>query len=111
VVLGELNIDEAYDPRLKLVLGRLDDNDEFLRHLWTDFQGQLLLQLLGNGVLDEPAAELLLRVSDLGAVLVLEGELVSVVLAENSIALKHILLRNIHGHDLVLFADVCKQQS
>jgi hypothetical protein len=41
----------------------------------------------------------------------LEGELVSVVLAENSIALKHILLRNIHGHDLVLFADVCKQQS
>ena len=73
MVLGELNINEAYDPRLELVLWRLDDNDEFLRHLWTDFQGQLLLQLLGDGILYEPAVELLLRVPDFGAVLILEG--------------------------------------
>ena len=111
MVLGELNINEAHDPRLELVLWRLDNDDEFLRHLWAYFQGQLLLELLGHGVLNEPAIELLLGVSNLGAVLVLEGELVSVILTENSVALKHILLGNIHGHDLVLFADICKQQS
>ena len=71
----------------------------------------MLLQLLRDGVLDEPAVELLLGVPDLGAVLVLEGQLVSVVLPENGVALEHVLLRNVHGHDLVLLADVCKQQS
>ena len=77
----------------------------------TDFQSQLLLELLGNGVLDEPAIELLLRVSDLGAVLVLEGQLVSVVLPEDGIAVEHILLGDTHGDDLVLFADICEEQS
>ena len=69
------------------------------------------MELLGDGVLNEPAVELNLRVLDVGAVLVLEGQLLSVVLAEDGVAVELVVPRNGHVYDLLLTADVGQQQS
>ena len=55
LAFGHFDVDEGYNPGLELVLGSLDHDNELLAHLWSNFQGDLLLELLGDGVLYEPA--------------------------------------------------------
>lgn len=76
---------------LQFVLWGLDDDDEFLAHLWPNLDRKLLLKLLGDRVLDEPAAEVVFRVLDDGSIFVGEWELVSVVLSKDLITTELLL--------------------
>lgn len=96
---------------MQTILGGLDHDNEFLAHLRTNFEGDLLLELFGNGVFDEPAVEFDFRVLDERAILVLERQLVPVVLAEYLIAIKLLEARYLHVDDLLLIADVGQQKS
>lgn len=70
----------------------------------------MLLELLGDRVFNEPAIELDLGVFDEGAILVLERQLITIVLAENGIAVKLCLARDAHVDDLLLVTDVCQKE-
>lgn len=102
VIIAHFDVDKGDNFGLQAVLRRLDNNNEFLAHLRPDLQCDLLLQLLGDRVLNEPAVELDLRVLDEGAVLVLERQLVAVVLAENGVTIELLRSRNGHAYDLLL---------
>jgi hypothetical protein len=71
----------------------------------------LLLEFLGDWILDEPAVEFEFGVLDLGAILVLEGELVTVVLAEDFVTLVDLLLGDLQAYNLIIFAQVAQLKS
>lgn len=110
IIVAHLDVNERDDLGLETVLRRLDHNDELLTHLRPDLERDLLLQFLRDGVLNEPAIELNLRVLDERAVIVVERQLVTVVLAEYTVTVEGLLTRNGHGYDLLLITDVRQKQ-
>ena len=58
--MGHLNVDEAHNSRLEPILWSFDHNNKFLLHLWTNFDGDGFLELLGYWIFNEPAIELYL---------------------------------------------------
>ena len=110
-IVSQVDVDEGHYSRLQSVLRGLHHDDEFLGHLRADLDGDILLQFLGNWVLDEPAVEFDLRVLNEGAILVLEWQLIPVILSEDLVAWEVLLPGDAHGDDLVFFADVAEQES
>ena len=110
LAIAHLNVDEGDNLGLKSVLWCLNNDDELLAHLWADLEGDLLLELFGDRVLDEPTVELYLRVFDKRAIFVLKWKLFAVVLAKNRVTIKLLLTRNTHVDDLLLIANVSQKQ-
>jgi len=109
-VVSESDVDVGDNPCLQLVLGSLDDNDEFLAHFGSDLDGDVLLQLLVQRVFNKPAVEVDLRVSDLLAVLVVEGQLFSIVLSESLVTVEHLCLVQVERNHLVFRSVVGQKQ-
>ena len=110
LVLSQAYIDEGDYSLDKSILGCLNYNYEFLAHERTDLESDLLLQLLGQRVFNEPAVKLNFGVLDLAAILILKWELVSVVLSEDIVAVILIGSRDSHGDDLVLITYIAKKK-
>ena len=104
------NVDEWYDLGLQSVFGSFCHNDEFLVHLWSNFQWDLFLKLFGYRIFNKPAIELYLRVLDASSILVFKRELISIVLAENGVTIILFLLWNRQFDLLVHIADISKQK-
>ena len=94
VILWQGDLDEGDDSRVELVLGSLHDDDELLLTIGAQLDGQILLELLGSGVFDEPAIVLDLRVLDQAAILVLEWQLLPVVRPKYLIAVEVLVFAN-----------------
>jgi len=62
LAFSHFDIDKRYDSGLELVLGSLDNNNEFLAHLWPDLQGDLLLEFFGYGIFNEPTVVFQFRI-------------------------------------------------
>jgi len=78
-----LNIDEWNNLGLQSIFGSFNDNDEFLALLWSNFQWDLFLELFGYRIFNKPAIELNFRILYASSILVLKGEFISIVLAED----------------------------
>ena len=102
ILMSKDNVNEAYNPRGNLILWSFDHYDEFLAHLGTNLDGNVLLQFLAHRIFDEPAIKLILRILDVCAIFVAEGQLISIVLSEGSVAIVHFIFGNAHCHNLVL---------
>jgi len=85
-LVGESDVDEADDARLQAVLRCLYDDDELLIALCGQSYFKLLLEFLAVRVLDKPAVVLEFAVFDKRAVLVVERKLLTVVWAEDVVA-------------------------
>lgn len=109
--LTHLDVDEGDDLGGQSIFGSLYYYDKFLAHLRSDFERKGLLQLLGNRILDEPAVELDFGILDLRSVLVVEGELISIVLPEYGIAVVGVVFGYTHGDNLVFVTNVAEQES
>ena len=105
-----MDINEGNDFGLETVFRSLDYYDEFLAHLWTNLESDLFLELLGDWVLYEPAIEFGFRVLNERTVLILKWQLVSIILAKNSITVELMLTRDAHTYDLLLIADVGQKE-
>jgi len=109
-IVSHLDVDERNYSGLETVLWSFHYDDKFLLHLWTDFDGKTFLQLLRNWILNKPTIELDLRILDESSILVREGKLIPIVLSENGITSIALVLRYVHSHDLIFFADIAEQK-
>lgn len=110
LVTHHLNINEGDNFGLETVLGCLDNDNELLAHLWPNFESNLFLKLLCDRVFDEPAIEFGFRVLNECAILIVEWQFVSVVLAEYGIAIELGQTRDAHIDDLILVTGVCQKE-
>ena len=72
LIVSHFDINERNNLGLQTIFWCLDHNYELLTHLWSDLEGDLLLEFLGDRILNEPAVELHLRILDERPVLVFE---------------------------------------
>jgi len=107
--ISHFDIDEWNNFSLQAILWSFDNYDEFLTHLGSNLECNLLLKLFGDGVLNEPAVEFYLWVLDERAVLVIEWQFFTIVLAENSVTIKLLQPRNLHVYYLFLAAYICQK--
>ena len=91
LLVSHFDIDERNNLCLQTIFRCLDHNDEFLTHLRSNLERDLLLQFFGDRILYEPAVELDLGILDERAVLVLERQFFAIVLAENAVTIKLLL--------------------
>lgn len=90
-LVSHFDIDERNNLGLQTIFRGLDHNYELLTHLRSNLESDLLLELLGERILYEPAAELDLGIFDERPVLVLERQFLAIVLAENAVTIKLLL--------------------
>ena len=91
LIISHLDIDERNNLCLQTIFRCFYDNNEFLTHLWSNLEGDLLLEFFGDRILYEPAVELDLGIFDERTVLVLERQFFTIVLAENAVTIKLLL--------------------
>lgn len=99
-------VDEADNAALELVLGRFNNDNEFLRALRCQLEVQSFGQFLVGWILNEPACVLKFTVFDQCAILIREGQLVAVVLTKYLIAAESGLLADGEGEVVRLHGDV-----
>lgn len=109
-LVGERDVDEADDARLKSILRRLCDDDELLVALRRQCDNESFLQFLTRRVFDVPAVMLELTVLDEAAVLVGEGQLVTVVRAKDFVTVEVRRARDRQLDGLILAAQVAEEQ-
>lgn len=91
LLVSHFDIDERNYLCLQTVFRCLNHDYELLTHLRSNLEGDLLLEFLGDRILDEPAVELNLGILNERSVLVFERQFFTIVLAENAVTIKLLL--------------------